>query len=285
MKTTLFVIIALLQSMAWSEERQVLFDSPGHETSSWKWRPVTLTTDEEALLAKRSDPPKVALDYYLLLSGGYFTNIAHEIERRITFIDRATLSDKYLHAEYTIPSCDAGAFSITIRIFGYEDNPLIAVSHRTGTQRLFAAKENGPQGLWAISVNRPEFWQYRGGAFAEGGSLVRVPDSILPELSVERILDRYRNHYKAHLIQPTQQKSIWLTYELPQEGNIVQVTGRENFMDPGKRYVWAEYAYNGDRFIAEANSEQDGTGQPATRPESKAEGGDKSQPEAEGRSR
>jgi hypothetical protein len=34
-----------------------------------------------------------------------------------------------------------------------------------------------------------------------------------------------------------------------------------------------------------APAEQDGTGQPATRPESKSEGGDKPQPEAEGRSR
>jgi len=32
-------------------------------------------------------------------------------------------------------------------------------------------------------------------------------------------------------------------------------------------------------------AEQAGTGQPATRPESKSEGGDKPQPEAEGRSR
>jgi hypothetical protein len=38
-------------------------------------------------------------------------------------------------------------------------------------------------------------------------------------------------------------------------------------------------------FIGRPNSEQDGTGQPATRPESKSEGGDKPQPESEGRSR
>ncbi len=285
MKTTLFILIALLQGMAWSEERQVTFDNPGHETSSWKWLPVTLTDDEEALLAKRSDPPKVALDYYLLLSGRYFTNIAHETERRITFINRATLSDKYLNAEYTIPSCDAGAFSVTIRIFGNEDNPLVAVSHQAGTQRLFVAKENGPLGLWSISMNRPEFWQYRGGAFAEGGSLMRIPDSILPELSVDRILDRYRNHYKAHLNQPTQKKSIWLTYELPQKGNTVKVTGRENFMDPGERYVWAEYAYNGDRFIPATNSEQDGAGQPATASESKLDGSHNPQPESKPASR
>jgi hypothetical protein len=35
----------------------------------------------------------------------------------------------------------------------------------------------------------------------------------------------------------------------------------------------------------EIQAEQAGTGQPATRPESKSEGGDKPQPEAEGRSR
>lgn len=255
MKTTLSIIIALLQCIAFADERHVSFNNPGRETSSWKWLPVTLTGDEKALLAKRSDPPKTALDYYLLLSGRYFTNIAHETERRITFIDRRTLSDKYLHAEYTIPSTDAGAFAITIRLFGSEDNPLVAISHRGGTKRLFAAKENGPLGLWSISLNAPEFWNYRGGAFAEGGSLVRVADSLLPELSVDHVLDRYRKHYKAHLNQPTQKKSISLTYELPQDGNIVQVTGRENFMDPGERYVWAEFSYNGDCFIPETNSE------------------------------
>ena len=37
--------------------------------------------------------------------------------------------------------------------------------------------------------------------------------------------------------------------------------------------------------FAETSAEQGGTGQPATRPESKSEGGDKPQPEAEGRSR
>jgi len=45
-----------------------------------------------------------------------------------------------------------------------------------------------------------------------------------------------------------------------------------------------------DRFNAEYGSkikpaQQDGAGQPATRPESKSEGGDKPQPESEGRSR
>ncbi len=37
--------------------------------------------------------------------------------------------------------------------------------------------------------------------------------------------------------------------------------------------------------VANNNAEQDGAGQPATRPESKSKGGDKPQPDAEGRSR
>jgi hypothetical protein len=260
MKTTVLILIALLQGIAWSDERHVSFDNPGRESSNWKWLPVTLTDDEKTLLAKRSDSPKTALDYYLLLSGRYFRNIANQTERRITFIDLEGLSDRYLHAEYTIPSTDAGAFWITIRLFGNEDNPLIAVCHRSGTKRLFAAKENGPLGLWSISLNRPEFWRYRGGAFSQGGALVRGPDSILPEPSVEQILDRYRNHYKAHLNQSTQKKSIYLTYELPQEGNRVQVMGRENFMDPSEKYVWAEYTLKGATFAPLTNSEQDAGG-------------------------
>ena len=38
-------------------------------------------------------------------------------------------------------------------------------------------------------------------------------------------------------------------------------------------------------YYLQQQAEQDGTGQPATRPESKSEGGDKPQPEAEGSSR
>jgi hypothetical protein len=38
-------------------------------------------------------------------------------------------------------------------------------------------------------------------------------------------------------------------------------------------------------YVRQKSAEQAGTGQPATRPESKSEGGEKLQPEAEGRSR
>lgn len=269
MKMNFLLLVLLLHGTGFSAERHVSFDDPGSEASGWRWLPVTLTDDESALLATRSDSPRTALDFYLLLSGSYFRNIRHETERRIAFIERETLSDRYLHAEYTIPSVDAGAFWVTIRLFGNEDNPLIAIGYRGGTKRLFAAKENGPQGLWTITLNRPQFWNYRGDSFSEGGALVRVPDSVLPEPSVERILDRYHNHYKAHLNYPTQKKSIYLYYDIPREGHRVQVTGRENFMKSGDRYVWADYTYNGEEFEPSPGGKEDGKGQAAPADDSK----------------
>ena len=245
--------------------RHVSFDGPG---SRIKWLPVTLTAEERAIFEKRSDSPKTALDYYLLLQGEYFQRIPDDVARRITFIDRTTLSDHYLHAEYTIPRTDAGSFSITIRLFGGEEDPLIAISHQGGEKTIFHATANGP-GLRVISLNMPQFWRYRGGVSGESGALVRVPDSILPELTADRVLSRYRDHYKAHLNYPTQQKTIGLEYELTGAGDLIQVTGRENFMDPAEKYVWAEFTLNGDRFVPSTSSEQDGGGQPATRSESK----------------
>ncbi len=227
------------------------FDGPGSRIT---WLPVTLTAEERAIFEKRSDPPKTALDYYLLLQGEYFQRIPDEVARRITFIDRTTLSDHYLHAEYTIPRTDAGSFSITIRLFGGDVNPLIAISHG-GDRTIFLATANGP-GLRVISLNMPQFWRYRGGVSGESGALVRLSDSILPEMTADGVLSRYRDHYKAHLNHPTQQKTIVLSYELPRTGNLIQVTGRENFMDPAERYIWAEFTLNGDRFVPSTNSEQ-----------------------------
>jgi len=54
------------------------------------------------------------------------------------------------------------------------------------------------------------------------------------------------------------------------------------------REIYAEQAIDPERFLVlrrKANAQQDGAGQPATRPESDSEGGDKPEPESEGRSR
>jgi hypothetical protein len=141
MKTVFAFLTICLMGAASANDRHVRFDVGSTPT----WLPVTLTAEERVLLEKRSDPPRTALDYYLLLPGMYFKNVADGLERRITFVDQGTLSDQYIHAEYTIPSTDAGFFSITIRLFGDEDKPIVRICHRSGDRWLLFAKQNGPQ--------------------------------------------------------------------------------------------------------------------------------------------
>lgn len=260
MKSALLLLSLFLSGSLLAEDRQVTFEQRSDDARPWKWIPVILTEAERKLLESRSDPPRTALDFYLLLGRKYFSNVANDLERRITFIEMETLSATYLKANYTIPSVDAGAFWVTIRLFGDEKDKLIAISHGRGNKRLYVAKEGGTQGLWSISVNRPEFWRYRGEAFSDGGALLREPDSLLPELAVESVLERYRNHYKAHLNHAGQKKSIYLTYELPPQGLRVEVTGRENFMSPRKRYVWGAYVFR-DRKFASVESSKPGEGE------------------------
>jgi hypothetical protein len=60
---------------------------------------------------------------------------------------------------------------------------------------------------------------------------------------------------------------------------------RRYFFPDNKEFPNNYQTFCRDQRQPQANAEQDGTGQPATRPESKPEGSDKPQPEAEGRSR
>jgi hypothetical protein len=247
------MLLLLLHGAAFAHDvhdgRHVTFADP---TKAYSWLPVTLDEAERELLAKRSDPPKTAMDYYLLLPKKYFRNIENSLERRVAFVDQDSLSDQYLHASYTIPSTDMGAFRVTIRIFGKDGQPLIAIRHRGGDQVLHKVKDErkvNPGELISISLGRPDFWRYRKGKW------IPVDSTILPGITKEFVIDRYRNHYKGHLKDPTQTKSIWLWYDLPQTGRLVQVTGRENFMSPQKRYVWAEFTFDGARFVPTTNSE------------------------------
>lgn len=255
MKTACIAMIMLLHGVAYAHEgrdgRHVTFAVP---EKGWAWLPVTLDEEEGELLAKRSDPPRTAMDYYLLLPGKYFRNVENSVERRVAFIDRDSLSDQYLHAEYTIPRTDAGAFRVSIRLFEKDGEPLIAIRHRGGNQLLHKVKDErkvNPGELIWISLGRPDFWQYRKGKW------IPVDSTILPGITKAFVIDRYRTHHKGHLQHPTQKKWISLGYDLPQTGQLVQVTGRENFMSPLERYVWAEFTFDGARFVPTTNSEQD----------------------------
>ena len=72
---------------------------------------------------------------------------------------------------------------------------------------------------------------------------------------------------------------------LDTESNELYLLAKANTPMKGKRvFTYSLLMLSDDRwYLPEA--EQGGTGQPATRPESKSEGSDKPQPEAEGRSR
>lgn len=68
------------------------------------------------------------------------------------------------------------------------------------------------------------------------------------------------------------------------DSDMVNAGNRKHF-DEIASAIWSELQiYRGINLLT-TNTEQPGTGQPATRPGSKSEGSDKPQPEAEGRSR
>ena len=278
MKSAWVILAVFLNGPAFADKvgygRHVTPAGPGE---GWGWLPVKLDEAERGLLAKRSDPPKTAMDYYLLLPEEYFRNVENSLERRVAFIDQESLSDQYLHAGYTIPSTDAGAFWVTIRIFEMGGEPLIAIRHRGGNQLLHKIKDERnrkPGELIWIRLGRPDFLRYRDGRW------IPVDAKILPGITKDFVLDRYRNHYKGHLNNPTQRKWISLGYALPQTGGVIQVTGRENFMSPLENYIWAEFTFDGGRFTLTTNSEQGGADQPATAPESKSEGKERANPES-----
>lgn len=205
--------------------------------------PLKLDKGAKRILASRSAPPQTAADYFLALPSSYFSILENSPQRRVTFIETSSLTDSYLRAEHWF-ECDGGGFEVTIRVFDTEDGPLIGISSSTyPVHKLYTDQDAGSGGLKSITLRRPRFWRYSDGAWKA------VDDAILPMLDRDAVIDRYRNHYKAHLENVDQQKFIWLDYDLPISGNTIQVSGRENFMDPIKRYIWARFSLDGQRFI------------------------------------
>jgi hypothetical protein len=204
--------------------------------------PLTLEAADKQLLASRSSNPRKASDYYFALPSSYFSIIENSPERRATFVQKDTMSDSFIHAERSF-ECDGGGFDVTMRVFDTPNGPLVGISSSTYEATiLYSDTDPGPGELESITVHRPQFWRYAGGKW------VRVSDSILPMITRDFVLDRYRNHYKAHLENAKSDKFIWLSYDLPPSGNEINVTGRENFMDPFETYVWRRFAFNGESF-------------------------------------
>ncbi|MDB4437981.1 hypothetical protein N9195_00165 [bacterium] len=286
MKTAGIILMVLLHGISLAADkndgRHVTFTNPekGVAWKGWAWVPVTLKEDERKLLEKRSDPPMAALDYYLLLPGKYFGKIKNSVDRRITYIDREFLSDQFLHAEYAIPSVDAGDFEVTIRVFESDGEPLIAIRHRGGNKLLHKVEdERGVKAgeiIW-ITLGRPDFWRYRNGKW------ISVDAKILPGITKEFVIDKYRNHFKDHLKNPTQKKTIALGYDLPRTGGIVRVTRITKFGSKRPKKVWAEFTFDGVQFAPTADSEKGDADQPAAVPESMPGGNPNPEPESKAR--
>lgn len=207
-----------------------------------KMPPVKLDAKDRAILTSaHPDKPMTAVDYYLALPASYFSIVENSPERRVSLIDKESLSDSYLSAAHWFEG-DAGGFSVTIRLFPYEESPLIAITtSRKQPIFLLEKKESGPGQLQSVMVEKPQFWTYRDGKW------ITVKD-VLPTLPLQDVLDLYRHTHRAHLDHPDQRKFIALNYTLPKKGEIMEVTGRENFMDPSVNYVWATYRFDGKKF-------------------------------------
>lgn len=207
--------------------------------------PLKLDSGDHAILASRSNPPQCASDYYFALPASYFAGVESTPERRTTFIDKSSLTGRYLHAKHWF-ECDGGGFEVIIRLFDTPDGRLVGISSSTyESQTIYSTDKRGPGVLESVTVQRPQFWRYRSGQWQ------RVSDSILPMIQTERVMDLYRNQFMGHLNSPDQGKSIWLSYDLPAGGSTINISGRENFMDPSEEYTWARYEFNGERFQAD----------------------------------
>lgn len=222
-------------------------EAPPHELggcSSDRTLPaLNLTASDRRLLSNQHGTPRTAADFYLKLPAAYFPNLENTSERRVSFIDKATLTDGYLEAKHWF-ECDGGGFSVTIRVFDTNDGPLIAIHSSTYESEFLLKDDHAKPGeLQSISVQRPKFWRYRNDQF------VKVDDGVLPTIRKDFVLDRYHHHYKGQLKDADQQKYIWLTYDLPATGTTVRVTGRENFMDPMQTYTWKTFQFNGKVFV------------------------------------
>ena len=167
--------------------------------------PLKLEAADKRLLASRSSNPRKASDYYFALPSSYFSIMENSPERRATFVQKDSMTDSYLHAERWF-ECDGGGFDVTIRVFDAPDGPLVGISSSTYESTiLYSDSDPGPGELESITVHRPQFWRHKDGKW------VRVSDSVLPMITRDFVIDRYRNHYKAHLKTADQRKFIWLS--------------------------------------------------------------------------
>lgn len=203
--------------------------------------PLQLDAEERSMLASVASQPQSALDYYMLFPKRYFSIMPSDPQRRISYVDRETLAKNYLSARRWF-ECDGGGFEVTIRVFRRPEGDLIAINSSEDQALILLRRDDNQSGLNSVTLKKPTFWQYKHG-------WKQVDNEILPSMSLESILDQYKNKYKADQVYTDQSKFIYLDYRLLPEGNLIPVIGRENFMDSAP--TWAEYSFTGTSFNKE----------------------------------
>lgn len=212
---------------------------PGGCSHSNELPPLRLDANQKSLLASVSSQPQSALDYYMLLPKRYFSIMPSDAQRKISYVERETLNQDYISACRWL-ECDGGGFELTIRVFRRPGGDLIAVNSSEDQSLFLFQRDLNQSGLNSVTLKKPTFWHYRNGWNQVNGDL-------LPSLGLDRILRQYSDKYHADQKHADQTKFIYLEYQLPPQGNVIPVVGRENFMDSAP--TWAEYKFSGSSFV------------------------------------
>ena len=199
--------------------------------------PLELTAEHERLLAAASAKPKTALDYYLLLPGSYFKIMPDSRERRVTYIEDKTLTDDYLEASRWF-ECDGGGFEVTIKLYRTPTRTFVLLNH--GHMDTIFDDGKPREGEPSVGIERPSLWLYSDSAW------VRQPDSAVPKISAERVLDKYHRDWDADRKHTDQEKYIWIDYVLSPTTPDIVLMGRENFQSGV--YEYGRLKWRGTRF-------------------------------------
>jgi len=199
--------------------------------------PLNLTAEDRRLIATVSETPKTALDYYMRLPKSYFSIMPDSKERRVTYVERATLSDDYLHATRWF-ECDGGGFEVTLKLYHTPAGTFIAIKD-TRVESIFKG-DKGTGGEPPVHIERPSLWRY------PDGHWTREPDDAIPKIPAQFVLRKYHHDWDADRQYTAQQKFIEIDYKLSPSVEDIVLMGRENFQSD--IYEYGRLRWNGTRF-------------------------------------
>lgn len=165
-----------------------------------------------------------------------------DAEHRVWYIELRTLSNDYLSARYWF-DCDNGGFELSMRVFRTADGDIIALSSSLDKPVVLMNGQANPGELSYVGVKRIQLFRYVKDQWCE------ADDVVLPMISLENILNKWKLRWKAHLNRFDQTKDIYLSYEVPKTGDVVPVVGWEILMEPRGRHAWAHYRLTNGRFV------------------------------------